>query len=104
VTTTTPSTDVAVVDPAFSDAERYALAGFLAGYRGGLPARRVITATDTPQHIEARCSGASDDRVAVDLSRSWQAAETARVVLRCAAQAAFDDLPAWSAAASTMFR
>jgi hypothetical protein len=34
VTTTTPTTDVAVVDPAFSDAERYALAAFLAGYRG----------------------------------------------------------------------
>jgi integrase/recombinase XerD len=34
VTTATPTTDVAVVDPAFSDAERFALAGFLAGYRG----------------------------------------------------------------------
>jgi hypothetical protein len=33
VTTTTPTTEVAVVDPAFSDAERYALAAFLAGYR-----------------------------------------------------------------------
>jgi site-specific recombinase XerD len=31
---TTRSTDVAVIDPAFSDAERYALAAFLAGYRG----------------------------------------------------------------------
>ena len=34
MTTTTPTTDVAVVDPVSSDAERYALAGFLAGYRG----------------------------------------------------------------------
>ena len=34
MTTTTPTTDVAVVDPAFADAERYALAAFLAGYRG----------------------------------------------------------------------
>jgi integrase/recombinase XerD len=34
MTTTTPMTEVAVVDPAFSDAERYALAAFLAGYRG----------------------------------------------------------------------
>jgi site-specific recombinase XerD len=32
--TNTPTTDVAVVDQAFSDAERYALAAFLAGYRG----------------------------------------------------------------------
>ncbi len=34
MTTTSPTTDVAVVDPQFSDAERYALAAFLAGYRG----------------------------------------------------------------------
>jgi integrase len=34
VTTTTATTKVAVVDPVFSDAERYALAAFLAGYRG----------------------------------------------------------------------
>ena len=32
--THTPSIDVAVIDPIFSDAERYALAAFLAGYRG----------------------------------------------------------------------
>ena len=30
--TDTPTTDVAVIDPVFSDAERYALAAFLAGY------------------------------------------------------------------------
>ncbi|MCW2935285.1 MAG: integrase [Actinomycetia bacterium] len=34
MTTTTPSTALATVQPAFSDAERLALAGFLAGYRG----------------------------------------------------------------------
>jgi integrase/recombinase XerD len=34
VTTTSSTTDVAVVDPPFSDAERYALAAFLASYRG----------------------------------------------------------------------
>ena len=33
-TSTTPTTDIAVVDPQFSDAERYALGAFLAGYRG----------------------------------------------------------------------
>ena len=32
--TTTPTTEVVVIDPEFSDAERYALAAFLAGYRG----------------------------------------------------------------------
>jgi hypothetical protein len=32
--TTTFTTDVAVVYPQFSDGERYALAAFLAGYRG----------------------------------------------------------------------
>lgn len=31
---TTPSASMVVFDPAFSDAERLALAGFLAGYRG----------------------------------------------------------------------
>lgn len=34
MTTTTPTTEVAVVEPDFSDPERYALAAFLAGYRG----------------------------------------------------------------------
>jgi integrase/recombinase XerD len=34
VTNTTRTTEVAVVDLEFSDAERYALAAFLAGYRG----------------------------------------------------------------------
>ena len=34
MTTTSTSTAVAVVQSAFTDAERLALAGFLAGYRG----------------------------------------------------------------------
>ncbi|MGH9137137.1 MAG: tyrosine-type recombinase/integrase [Acidimicrobiales bacterium] len=33
-TSSSPTTAIAVVDPAFTDAERYALAAFLAGYRG----------------------------------------------------------------------
>ena len=33
-TTTSPTTGIAVLDPQFSDAERYALGAFLAGYRG----------------------------------------------------------------------
>jgi site-specific recombinase XerD len=33
-TTPTPTTDLAIVQPVFTDAERLALAGFLAGYRG----------------------------------------------------------------------
>jgi integrase/recombinase XerD len=33
-TSTTPTTEIAVLDPQFSDAERYALGAFLAGYRG----------------------------------------------------------------------
>jgi len=32
--TTTPTTEVAVIEPEFSDRERYAPAAFLAGYRG----------------------------------------------------------------------
>jgi site-specific recombinase XerD len=34
MTTATPSTALATIQPAFTDAERLALAGFLAGYRG----------------------------------------------------------------------
>lgn len=34
MTTAAPSTALAAIQPAFSDAERLALAGFLAGYRG----------------------------------------------------------------------
>jgi hypothetical protein len=34
MTTTTQSTALATIQPAFTDAERPALAGFLAGYRG----------------------------------------------------------------------
>jgi integrase/recombinase XerD len=34
MTTTTPSTALVTIQPAFTDAERLALAGFLAGYRG----------------------------------------------------------------------
>ena len=34
MTTAAPSTAIATIQPAFTDAERLALAGFLAGYRG----------------------------------------------------------------------
>jgi hypothetical protein len=34
MTTATPSTALTTIQPAFTDAERLALAGFLAGYRG----------------------------------------------------------------------
>ena len=34
MTTAAPSTALATFQPAFTDAERFALAGFLAGYRG----------------------------------------------------------------------
>jgi hypothetical protein len=34
MTTATPSTALATIQPAFTDPERLALAGFLAGYRG----------------------------------------------------------------------
>jgi hypothetical protein len=34
MTTAAPSTALATIQPAFTDSERLALAGFLAGYRG----------------------------------------------------------------------
>ena len=37
MTTAAPSTALATIQPAFTDAERLALAGFLAGYRGRSP-------------------------------------------------------------------
>jgi hypothetical protein len=43
---TIPSTSLVPVQPVFSDAERLALAGFLAGYRG-LPERRTPSATNS---------------------------------------------------------
>jgi hypothetical protein len=60
MTATIPSTALAAIQPVFSDAERLALAGFLAGYRGltQLAARRthgesecipaLFTVCDTP--------------------------------------------------------
>jgi hypothetical protein len=45
MTTATPSTALVMIQPAFTDAERLALAGFLAGYRGlcpGCAARRPV--------------------------------------------------------------
>ena len=48
MTTATPSTALATIQPAFTDAERLALAGFLAGYRGltreayALPGRSAV--------------------------------------------------------------
>jgi hypothetical protein len=40
MTTATPSTALATIQPAFTDPERLALAGFLAGYRGATTARQ----------------------------------------------------------------
>jgi hypothetical protein len=34
MTTAAPSTALATIQPSFTEAERFALAGFLAGYRG----------------------------------------------------------------------
>lgn len=36
VATTTPMTEVAVIEPEFSDTERYGLSGCVAGYRAAL--------------------------------------------------------------------
>ena len=48
MTATTPSTAVAIVQPSFTDAERLALAGFLAGYRG--LTRESYTPRPAPVH------------------------------------------------------
>ena len=47
MTTAVPSAALAIIQPAFTDAERLALAGFLAGYRGRQ--RRQAAAHDRTQ-------------------------------------------------------
>ena len=47
MTTAAPSTALVMIQPAFTDAERLALAGFLAGYRG---LTRDAYALDPPVH------------------------------------------------------
>lgn len=47
--TTTATTDVAIVDPEFSDAERYALAAFLTGYRVPADGKPIFGALLEPE-------------------------------------------------------
>jgi hypothetical protein len=60
MTATTPSTALATIQPAFTGAERLALAGFLAGYRGlTREARTPSTCASSPvgaRHDHFRCS------------------------------------------------
>ena len=59
MTTAASSTVVATIQPAFTDAERLALAGFLAGYRGltqeayALDLRQFTTWCRRPAHAQA---------------------------------------------------
>jgi hypothetical protein len=48
MTTAAPSTALATIQPAFTDAERLALAGFLAGYRGLTRAATRSTCANSP--------------------------------------------------------
>lgn len=63
----TPSASLVVFDPAFGDAERLALAGFLAGYRGAtrdaysLGARRVPGCRPEARQVAREASTASAD-------------------------------------------
>jgi hypothetical protein len=57
MTTAAPSTALATIQPAFTDAERFALAGFLPGYRGRShrPPRRPMTAPTAVQDKPLWC-------------------------------------------------
>jgi hypothetical protein len=46
MTTAVPSTALATIQPTFTDAERLALAGFLAGYRGLTPGLLTLRLAD----------------------------------------------------------
>jgi hypothetical protein len=47
-TTTVPTASLATIQPVFTDAERLALAGFLAGYRGLTRRRTQLTCASSP--------------------------------------------------------
>jgi hypothetical protein len=65
MTTAAPSTAVATIQAAFTDPERLALAGFLAGYRG--PTREAYA-------LERSCMGHLTDGVPVEGSSSGHSA------------------------------
>ena len=59
MTATTPSTALATIQPSFTDTERLALAGFLAGYRGLTREAYTWTCASSPAgagHGPFRCS------------------------------------------------
>jgi hypothetical protein len=75
MTTAAPSTALATIQPAFTDAERLALAGFLAGYRG---LTRDAYALDLRQFTKRHSrSSARNPAVAMGWSRAprWPASD-----------------------------
>ena len=57
MTTAVPSTALATIQPAFTDAERLALAGFLAGYRGLTRDAYALDLRQFATWCRARCLG-----------------------------------------------
>jgi integrase/recombinase XerD len=57
MTTATPSTALVTIQPAFTDAERLALAGFLAGYRGLTREAYALDLRQFTAWCRARCLG-----------------------------------------------
>jgi len=57
MTTTAPSTALVMIQPAFTDAERLALAGFLAGYRGLTREAYTLDLRQFTTWCRARCLG-----------------------------------------------
>jgi hypothetical protein len=57
MTTTAPSTALVMIQPAFTDAERLALAGFLAGYRGLTREAYALDLRQFTSWCRARCLG-----------------------------------------------
>jgi integrase/recombinase XerD len=55
MTTAAPSTAIATIQPAFTDAERLALAGFLAGYRGLTREAYTLDLRQCSSWCRARC-------------------------------------------------
>ena len=64
MTTATPSTALATIQPAFTDPERLALAGFLAGFRGLTREAYTLDLRQSP-------AGAAPGRLPCSPSAAW---------------------------------
>ena len=78
MTTAAPSTALATIQPAFTDAERVALAGFLAGYRGLTREAYALAAPRGASEFAFQPVTAETPDQAAQQQQALQAAQAAR--------------------------